>query len=84
MTSAEVRADGVMIDRSDAKAYGAGLLSWADYVRRVVERNARRIRLRPLQDPVAIYDAMRESATTLLGTYLRLADLAEGAAEACR
>lgn len=70
-------------DEADARAYAAGL-SWGEYTARVEDRHAGQVRLRGSRDPVAIYDAMYEAGTSLIGAYRWMAARADSEAEKTR
>ncbi len=72
-----------LLDVSDAEEYAAGVLPLDVYTRRAITRHLDEVpQPRGSVDPVAVYDAMREAGTALMGSFVWLADRAtdEGAA----
>lgn len=61
-------------DELDGLDYAAGSLTLEDLNTRAEERYSGEVKLRGSVDPVAIYDAMREAGTSLMGSYIWLAD----------
>ena len=72
------------LDAQDAADYAAGRVGLDEFVRRVLARQRPSVGHHGGIDPVAIYDAMREAGTSLMGSYVWLADHAETEAEADR
>lgn len=75
---------GQALDAADAADYAAGRLSLEDYTGRVLARHRGSVQTCGSVDPVAIYDSMREAGTSLMGSYVWLADHAATEDEANR
>jgi hypothetical protein len=71
-------------DIADAHAYGEGLIEWAEYRDRALARYADVEVPARGPDPVATFDAMWEAATSIMGSYVRLADHAATEPESSR
>jgi hypothetical protein len=69
-------------DIADAHAYSHGRIGLAEYLDRALVRHADLPVAMREPDPIATFDAMWEAATSLMGSYVRLADRAETKTEA--